>query len=61
MKGYLSAPSIPAQAAQRFGSQCIVLAIDARRSKNVPGKWQVCVKAGSEPTDLDVVQWAVKC
>ncbi len=53
-------PSLIAEAAQRFGNQCVVLAIDARRSKTRPGKWQVCVKAGSEPTDIDVVEWAVK-
>lgn len=53
-------PSLIAEAAQRFGNQCVVLAIDARRSKTKPGKWQVCVKAGSEPTDLDVIQWAVE-
>lgn len=53
-------PALLTEAAQRFGSQCVVLAIDARRSKTRPGRWQVCVKAGSEPTDLDVVEWAVK-
>lgn len=53
-------PDIVAEAARRFGNQCVVLAIDARRSKTKPGRWQVCVKAGSEPTDIDVVQWAVK-
>ena len=53
-------PNLIAQAAQRFGSQCIVLAIDARRSKNSSDKWQVCIKAGSEPTDIDVIEWAVK-
>jgi len=52
--------NVIAEAAQRFGSQCVVLAIDARRSKEHAGKWQVCVKAGSEPTDIDVVEWAVK-
>jgi cyclase len=53
-------PNLIAEAAQRFGNQCVVLAIDARRSKDRPGRWQVCVKAGSEPTDIDVVEWAVK-
>lgn len=53
-------PELMAEAAKRFGNQCVVLAIDARRSKDRPGKWQVCVKAGSEPTDIDVVEWAVK-
>ncbi len=53
-------PNLLTEAAQRFGSQCVVLAIDARRSKKEKGKWQVCVKAGSEPTDIDVVEWAAK-
>jgi cyclase len=53
-------PELLTESAQRFGNQCVVLAIDARRSKERPGKWQVCVKAGSEPTDIDVVEWAVK-
>ena len=53
-------PELLTESAQRFGNQCVVLAIDARRSKERPGKWQVCIKAGSEPTDIDVVEWAVK-
>jgi cyclase len=53
-------PNLLTEAAQRFGNQCIVLAIDARRSKQRKGHWQVTVKAGSEPTDLDAVEWAVK-
>lgn len=53
-------PNLITEAAQRFGNQCIVLAIDARRSGKQSGRWQVCVKAGSEPTDIDVVEWAVK-
>jgi len=51
-------PALIAESAKRFGSQCVVLAIDARRSKTRPGHWQVCVKAGTEPTDIDVVEWA---
>jgi len=53
-------PNLLTEAAQRFGNQCIVLAIDARRSKDRKGRWQVCVKAGSQPTDIDVVEWAAK-
>jgi len=48
------------EAAQRFGSQCVVVAIDARRAKDKPSRWQVCVKAGSEPTEIDVVEWAIR-
>jgi len=53
-------PNLLKEAAGRFGSQCVVLAIDARRSKKYPERWQVCTKAGSQPTNLDVVEWAVK-
>ena len=53
-------PNIITEAAECFGSQCVVLAIDARRSKDNKGRWQVCVKAGSEPTENDVVEWAIK-
>jgi len=49
-----------AEAAKRFGSQCVVVAIDARRSEKKRDKWKVCVKAGTEPTNIDVVEWAVK-
>jgi len=53
-------PDLLAEAAKRFGNQCVVLAIDARRSKSRPGLWQVCIKAGSEPTDIDAVEWATR-
>ncbi len=53
-------PKLLTEAARRFGNQCVVLAIDARRSKERKGHWQVTVKAGSEPTELDVVKWAVE-
>lgn len=53
-------PQLLTEAAQRFGNQCIVLAIDARRSKEKPSKWRVCVKAGTEPTEIDVIEWAVR-
>ena len=53
-------PQLLTEAAQRFGNQCVVLAIDARRSKDQSGKWQVFVKAGTEPTAIDAVEWAAK-
>ncbi|MDD5459140.1 MAG: imidazole glycerol phosphate synthase subunit HisF [Phycisphaerae bacterium] len=56
----VSNPNLLTDAADKFGNQCVVLAIDARRSKTQKGKWHVCVKAGTEPTDIDVVEWAVK-
>ncbi len=53
-------PELLTEAAERFGNQCVVLAIDARRSKKQNDKWKVCVKAGTEPTEIDVVEWALK-
>jgi cyclase len=58
-------PNLLTEAAQRFGNQCIVLAIDARRRatarcSGAKASWQVTIKAGSEPTDLDAVEWAIK-
>lgn len=53
-------PGLLTEAANRFGNQCVVLAIDARRSQREKSKWDVCVEAGSKPTDIDVVEWAKK-
>ena len=51
-------PQIIAESAKRFGNQCVVLAIDAKRTPGKVGKWHVTVKAGSQPTDIDAVEWA---
>ncbi len=53
-------PQLLAESAQRFGNQCVVLAIDAKRTEGKTNKWHVTIKAGSEPTDIDAVEWAVK-
>jgi cyclase len=52
-------PDLISQGADRFGSQCIVIAIDARRRTSGTG-WEVFVNSGQEPTGLDVLEWAVK-
>ncbi len=49
-------PSLIARGADRFGSQCIVVAIDARRS--APGTWEVYTYGGRRPAGLDAVEWA---
>jgi cyclase len=49
-------PELVAEAAQKFGSQCIVVAIDAKQSG--PGTWQVFTHGGRTPTGLDAVDWA---
>jgi len=53
-------PDIIKESAERFGNQCVVLAIDAKRTEGAKDKWHVTIKAGSEPTDIDAVEWAVK-
>jgi cyclase len=45
-----------AEAAEKFGSQCVVVAIDARQS--APGKWEVFSHGGRVNTGLDVIEWA---
>ena len=49
-------PELLSDGATRFGAQCIVLAIDARRSGS---SWEVFVNGGRIPTGLDVLEWAV--
>ena len=49
-------PEFVAEAAERFGVQCIVVAVDARRTG--PGKWEVFTHGGREPTGIDAVEWA---
>ena len=49
-------PQLIADGAAQFGNQCIVLAIDAKKS--APGKWEVYVNGGRVPTGIDAVEWA---
>ncbi|HVA22064.1 MAG TPA: imidazole glycerol phosphate synthase subunit HisF [Candidatus Micrarchaeia archaeon] len=51
-------PAVIARCARRFGAQCMVVAIDARRRAGEAG-WEVVVGAGRTPTGLGVVDWAV--
>ena len=49
-------PDLIREAAQRFGSQCVVLSIDAKRDGR--GGWQVYVEGGRKNTGIDAVAWA---
>lgn len=51
-------PAILTEAANRFGSQCVVASIDARRE---PSAWMVYTHGGRQPTGLDAVEWAMQC
>jgi imidazole glycerol-phosphate synthase subunit HisF len=49
-------PELISDAAANFGSQCVVVAIDAKHS--APGRWRVYTHGGRNPTELDAVAWA---
>lgn len=49
-------PELVAEAAARFGSQCVVVAIDARQRG--PESWEVYIHGGRTPTGIDAVAWA---
>lgn len=53
-------PQVVEDAAGRFGSQCIVVAIDAKKVDNQPFEWEVFTHGGRNPTGLDAVKWAQK-
>lgn len=51
-------PQLISEAAYKFGSQCVVAAIDAKRTD---GGWEVYVNGGRKPVGRDAVKWAVEC
>jgi len=51
-------PSLLTKGAMRFGNQCIVLAIDAKRKED--SRWEVYINGGRIPTGLDAIEWAVR-
>jgi cyclase len=54
-------PEFVREAAQRFGSQCIVVAIDAKQvEQGDEPKWEIFTHGGRKPTGIDAIQWAEK-
>jgi len=55
-------PEFVQEAAERFGSQCIVVAIDAKQvsTPGEPLRWEIFTHGGRKPTGIDAVQWAQK-
>ena len=55
-------PEFVREAAERFGSQCIVVAIDAKRvsAEGEAPRWEIFTHGGRKPTGLDAVEWARK-
>ena len=54
----VSRPEVITETAEKFGSQCVVASIDARREQ---GAWRVYTHGGRKATSLDAVEWAAKC
>ena len=52
-------PDLINEASYKFGNQCVVAAIDAKRTKK--GSWEVYINGGRVPVGKDAVQWAVEC
>jgi cyclase len=53
-------PSLINELCSIFGSQCIVIAIDAKRVSSSPSRWEIYTHGGRKPTGIDAVDWAVK-
>ena len=53
-------PEFVREAAQKFGSQCIVVAIDAKQVSDNPKKWEIFTHGGRKATGLDAIEWAKK-
>jgi len=53
-------PDFVRRAAERFGSQCTVVAVDARAVPGKPGTWEVYTHGGRRPTGIDAVAWAAR-
>ncbi len=51
-------PELIREAAERFGAQCIVVAIDAKRVDEAPLRWEIYTHGGRRPTGLDALAWA---
>jgi len=55
-------PEFVREAAERFGSQCIVVAIDAKKTSlpGEPNRWEIFTHGGRKPTGIDAIAWAKK-
>jgi len=54
----VQSPQLITEGAKKFGNQCIVIAIDARRMNTNNLKWEVCTHGGRNPTGIDAVEWS---
>ena len=53
-------PDLINELSEKFGSQCIVIAIDAKKVSSTPNKWEIFTHGGRKPTGIDAIEWAIK-
>jgi cyclase len=56
----VSRPEILSEAAEQFGRQCVVIAIDPKRIGGEGSRWEVFIHGGRTPTGLDAIDWAMR-
>ena len=56
----IARPELLREAAERFGSQCIVLSVDARKAAGTSSGWEVTTHGGRQGTGIDAVEWAAR-
>jgi len=54
-------PALVKQAAEKFGSETVTIAVDARRNKAMPSGFELVVSGGTKPVGKDAVEWAREC
>ncbi|MBW1744199.1 MAG: imidazole glycerol phosphate synthase subunit HisF [Deltaproteobacteria bacterium] len=54
-------PNLVKEAAERFGSETVTVAVDARRNKDMPSGFELVVSGGTKPIGKDAISWAREC
>lgn len=54
-------PNLVKEAAERFGSETVTVAVDARRNKDMPSGFELVVSGGTKPIGKDAISWAKEC
>ncbi len=56
----IARPELLTEASRRFGAQCVVLSVDARRAPGTPSGFEVTTHGGRRGTGIDAVEWAAR-
>jgi imidazole glycerol-phosphate synthase subunit HisF len=54
-------PQLVAEAVKRYGSECVTIAIDGRKNKSMPSGYEVVIRGGTQPIEIDTAEWAKQC